>query len=153
MCLAESETRSGLFWNLWFHKIWGVCYLAAEFLRRTLLRVVVNLKPNSARKCYLILYCSVILVIRQTRDCFKINVGYPKAAAGAQQKGHPVINGSRDSIGDIAPTLRPGLSGIRTLTRQLIYLFSKMSRPSIVPTQSSFQWVPAFLPEGKAAGV
>jgi hypothetical protein len=65
MYLAEGENRSGLFWNLWFHKIWGVCYLAAEFLRRVLLRVVLNLKLKSAR------------------ECFKINVGYPKAAAGA----------------------------------------------------------------------
>ena len=80
--MAEGETKSGLFWNLRFHKIWGVCYLAAEFLRGMLIRVVLNLKPNSARNCYLILYCNVILVISQTRGCITINVGYPKAAPG-----------------------------------------------------------------------
>jgi hypothetical protein len=67
MYLAEGETRSGLFWNLWFHKIWGVCYLAAGFLRRTLLRVVLNLKPSSARNCYLILL--------QCNSCIKPNKG------------------------------------------------------------------------------
>jgi len=83
MYLAEGETRSGLFRNLCFHKIWGVCYLAAEFLRRMLLHVVLNLKPIRARYLYLILYRNVILVISQTRERFKINVGYTKAAAGA----------------------------------------------------------------------
>jgi len=71
MYLAEGQTRSGLFWNLWFHKIWGVCYLAVEFHIRMLLRVVLNLKPNSARKCYLIIYRNVILIKSQTRKCLR----------------------------------------------------------------------------------
>jgi len=72
-----------MFWNLRFHKIWVVCYVAAELLRRVLLRVVLILKPNSARNSCLILYCNANLVISQTRECIKIGVGYRKAAPGA----------------------------------------------------------------------
>jgi hypothetical protein len=33
-----------------------------------------------------------------------------------------------------------------------MFLFSKPSRPTLGPTQRPIQWVPAFFPEGKAAG-
>jgi hypothetical protein len=48
-------------------------------------------------------------------------------------------------------TLWGGQSGVGIPLGQGIFLFSKMSRPVLGPTEPPIQWVPWFFPQGKAA--
>jgi len=63
-----------------------------------------------------------------------------------------IIVDNRDSVVGIEIRLGAGQSGLKFQKRRQIFLFSLSSRPTLVLTHLSLQWVGQFLPGGKAAG-